>query len=83
MLRRAFLMRAAKLASPEELAAAKAALESAKKKAEDVAAAKRKAIEGGFEYPQAGRVVQDLPDVCLPRFYRTRIYRSEPSEIAR
>ncbi len=39
---------AAKLASPEELAAAKAALESAKKNAEDVAAAKRKAIEGAL-----------------------------------
>ena len=39
---------AAKLASPEELAAAKAAVEFAKKKAEDVAAAKRKAIEGAL-----------------------------------
>ena len=39
---------AAKLVSPEELAAAKAAEEDAKKKAEDEAAAKREAIEGAL-----------------------------------
>ena len=39
---------AAKLASPEELAAARMALESAKKKAEDEAAAKREAIDGAL-----------------------------------
>jgi len=39
---------AAKLVTPEELAAAKAAEEEAKKKAEDEAAAKREAIEGAL-----------------------------------